>query len=86
MPNTNFQAVEIISIPEDKEIQTFALPEIKEIATKEEQKVQDYIPLEYRTQLVSHRGFRDIKTQMTDVFGYNVYLFLIKYYIKINKH
>jgi hypothetical protein len=74
MPNTNFQVVEIISIPEDKEIQTLALPEIKEIkviATKEEQKVQDYIPLEYRTQLVSHRGFRDIKTQMTDVFGYH---------------
>ncbi len=41
MPNTNFQVVEIISIPEDKEIQTLALPEIKEIkviATKEEQK------------------------------------------------
>ena len=35
MPNTNFQVVEIISIPEDKEIQTFALPEIKEIANKE---------------------------------------------------
>ena len=71
MPNTNFQVVEIISIPEDKEIQTLALPEIKEIANKEEQKIQDYIPLEYRTQLVSHRGFRDIKTQMTDVFGYH---------------
>ena len=74
MPNTNFQVVEIISIPENKEIQTIALPEIKEIkviATKEEQKVQDYIPLEYRTQLISHRGFRDIKTQMTDVFGYH---------------
>ena len=71
MPNTNFQAVEIISIPEDKEIQTLALPEIKEIATKEEQKKQDYIPLEYRTQLVSHRGFIDIKAQMTDVFGYH---------------
>jgi hypothetical protein len=71
MENFNFQVVEIISIPEDKEIQTLALPEIKEIANKEEQKVQDYIPLEYRTQLVSHRGFRDIKTQMTDVFGYH---------------
>ena len=71
MPNTNFQAVEIISIPEDKEIQTLNLPEIKVIANKEEQKVQDYIPLEYRTQLISHRGFRDIKAQMTDVFGYH---------------
>lgn len=71
MPNTNFQVVEIISIPEDKEIQTLALPEIKEIANKEEQKVQDYIPLEYRTRLVSHRGFIDIKAQMTDVFGYH---------------
>ena len=43
MPNTNFQAVEIISIPEDKEIQTLALPEIKEIANKEEQKSMFYI-------------------------------------------
>ena len=34
MPNTNFQAVEIILIPEDKEIQILALPEIKEIANK----------------------------------------------------
>jgi hypothetical protein len=36
MENSNFQVVEVISIPEDKEIQTLALPEIKEIATKEE--------------------------------------------------
>jgi hypothetical protein len=36
MENSNFQAVEVISIPEDKEIQTLSLPEIKEIATKEE--------------------------------------------------
>jgi hypothetical protein len=71
MSNSNFQVVEIISIPEDKEIQTLALPEIKQIANKEEQKIQDYIPLEHRTQLISHRGFRDIKAQMTDVFGYH---------------
>ena len=31
MENSNFQAVEVISIPEDKEIQTLALPKIKEI-------------------------------------------------------
>jgi hypothetical protein len=71
MENSNFQVVEVISIPEDKEIQTLALPEIKEIANKEEQKIQDYIPLEFRTQLISHRGFRDIKAQMNDVFGYH---------------
>jgi hypothetical protein len=65
MPNTNFQAVEIISIPEDKEIQTVALPDIKVIANKEEQKLQDYIPLEHRTQLISHRGFRDIIIYMS---------------------
>jgi hypothetical protein len=72
MENTNSQAV-IVDVPdiETKNIQILPLPEIKEIANKEEQKVQDYIPLEYRTQLVSHRGFRDIKTQMTDVFGYH---------------
>ena len=72
MQNTNSQAV-IIDIPiiYNKEIQTLNLPEIKVIANKEEQKVQDYIPLEYRTQLISHRGFRDIKAQMTDVFGYH---------------
>jgi hypothetical protein len=38
MENSNFQTVEVISIPEDKEIQTLALPEIKEITTKKEQK------------------------------------------------
>ena len=65
------QPIEIISIIDDKEIQTLNLPEIKLIANKEEQKIQDYIPLEYRTQLISYRGFLDIKEQMNNIFGYH---------------
>ena len=72
MENTNSQAV-IVDVPdiETKNIQILPLPKINKIANKEEQKIQDYIPLEHRTQLISHRGFRDIKAQMTDVFGYH---------------
>jgi len=72
MENTNSQVV-IIDVPdiENKNIQILPLPKINKIASKEEQKVQDLIPLEHRTELISHRGFRDIKAQMTDVFGYH---------------
>jgi len=54
--------VVIIDVPD---IQILPLPKINKIASKEEQKVQDLIPLEHRTELISHRGFRDIIIYMS---------------------
>jgi hypothetical protein len=73
MKNNNFQAIEIISVLNDNETlsQTSTLPEIKIIADKETEKKQCLIPLEARNQLISHRGYLDIKEQMTTIFGYH---------------
>lgn len=69
--NNNFQAIEIISVLDDKETQTLTLSEIKVIANKETEKDQSFIPLEYRNTFISHRGYLDIKEQMTTIFGYH---------------
>jgi hypothetical protein len=71
MENNNSQIVEIISVFDDKETQISTLSEIKIIADKETEKKQCLIPLEARNQLISHRGYLDIKEQMTTIFGYH---------------
>jgi hypothetical protein len=73
MENNNFQAIEIISVlnDNDSQPQTSTMPEIKIIADKETEKKQCLIPLEARNQLISHRGYLDIKEQMTTIFGYH---------------
>ncbi len=71
--NNNFEVIEIISVEDNKEIQTEieTLREIKIIADKEHEKKDNLIPLEYRNTLIQHRGYLDIKEQMNTIFGYH---------------
>ena len=73
MNNNNFEAIEIISIDDNKEIQTEieTLRDIKVIADKDIEKKESFIPLEFRNTLIQHRGYLDIKEQMTTIFGYH---------------
>jgi len=71
--NNNFEVIEIISVDENKEIQTEieTLREIKFISNKEQEKTDCFVPLEYRNSLIQHRGYLDIKEQMNTIFGYH---------------
>ena len=73
MNNNDFEAIEIISIDDNKEIQTEieTLRDIKVIADKDIEKKESFIPLEFRNTLIQHRGYLDIKEQMTTIFGYH---------------